>query len=213
MKKKPQVEIVGWEARNYDNFLNFISFGQYQSFIYKAIENLDIREDEIIMDLGAGTGKNEEIMLQYMGTQGKIYALEIGEEMREQLNKRQMKDSRIHIINQRIEQSFQLPEKASLAFISFVLHGLEQSNRLRVIENIANNLRDSGRFCILDYNHFAVQDSPWYVKFAIRKVECETTEDFISRDWEEILTSCGFENFSSKLFFRNYLRLICCHKK
>ena len=83
-----------------------------------------------------------------MGTQGKIYALEIGEEMREQLNQRQMKDSRIHIINQRIEQSFQLPEKASLAFISFVLHGLEQSNRLRVIENVANNLRDSGRFCI-----------------------------------------------------------------
>jgi len=211
--KKPQVEIVGWEAKNYDSFLKFISLGRYGSFIRKAIEDLDIRENEIIMDLGAGTGKNAEIMLQYMGADGKIYALEIGEEMREQLVRRHMGDSRIHILNQRIEQSFQLPENATLAVISFVLHGLDQSNRLRVIENVSNNLIESGRFCILDYNHFTVQDSPWYVKFAIRKIECETTEDFIIRDWEKLLASFGFENISTKTYFKNYLRLLCCHKK
>ncbi|UCF64317.1 MAG: methyltransferase type 11, partial [bacterium] len=62
MKKKPQVEIVGWEAKNYDRFLNFISIGKYESFIRQVILDLKIRENEIIMDLGAGTGKNAEIM-------------------------------------------------------------------------------------------------------------------------------------------------------
>lgn len=213
MKKKPQVEIVGWEAKYYDRFLKFISIGKYESFIRQVILDLEIRENEIIMDLGAGTGKNAEIMLQYMSANSKIYALEIGEEMRDQLAKRMMADARIHILNQRIEQSFQLPENASLAFISFVLHGLDQSNRLRVLKNVSSNLTESGRFCVLDYNHFAVQESPWYVKFAIRKVECETTEDFISRDLEKLLSENGFEKFSTKTYFKNYLRLLCCHKK
>jgi ubiquinone/menaquinone biosynthesis C-methylase UbiE len=61
MPKKPQVEIVGWEAKNYDNFLNLISFGKYETFIRRVIQDLEFHEDEIIMDLGAGTGRNEDL--------------------------------------------------------------------------------------------------------------------------------------------------------
>jgi demethylmenaquinone methyltransferase/2-methoxy-6-polyprenyl-1,4-benzoquinol methylase len=132
--------------------------------------------------------------------------------MREQLLIRQSHDSRIHIMNQRIEEPFRLPEKATLAFISFVLHGLEQQKRLRVIQNVSENLISNGRFCILDYNHFSVQDSPWYVRFGIRTIECETTENFINRDWQTTLSQNGFGDFSQNYYFKNYLRLISCRK-
>ena len=212
MSEKPQVEIVGWEAKNYDNFLNFISFGKYERFIQKVIHDLDIYEDDIIMDLGAGTGKNADLMLRYMQNEGSVYALEIGDEMRKQLSVRHKNDSRIHILNQRIELPFRLPEKATLAFISFVLHGLEQQNRLQVVRNVSENLVSSGRFCILDYNHFSVQGSPWYIRFGVRTIECKPTEDFINRDWLEILSQNGFGDFSKKYYFKNYLRLLCCRK-
>ena len=151
-------------------------------------------------------------MLRYMGDEGRIYALEIGGEMRDQLSALRENDTRIHILNQRIELPFQLPEKATLAFISFVLHGLEQQKRLQVVRNVSENLVSNGRFCILDYNHFSIQDSPWYIRFGIRNFECETTEDFINRDWQEILSQNGFRDFSQKYYFKNFLRLLCCRK-
>lgn len=212
MSKKPQVEIVGWKAKNYDNFIKLINFGKYETFIRKAIQDLEIQGDDIIMDLGAGTGRNADLMLRHMQDQGKVYAIEIGNEMRDQLLIRQSHDSRIHVINQRIEVPFRVPEKATLAFISFVLHGLEQQNRLRVIQNVSDNLASNGRFCILDYNHFSVQDSPWYVRFGIRTIECETTEDFINRDWQDILSQNRFGDFSQKYYFKNYLSLLRCRK-
>ena len=150
MSKKPKVEIVGWEAKFYDTFLNMISLGKYETFIQKVIH-----------DLGAGTGKNATLMLRYLGAAGKVYALEIGDEMRKQLSERQKMDSRIEILNQRIEFPYQLSEKGSLAFISFVFHGLEQPKRLQVLQHVSDNLFPGGRFCILDYNHFSVSDSSW----------------------------------------------------
>ena len=195
-----------------DKFLNIISLGKYETFIQKVINDLDIQENDVIIDLGAGTGKNADLMLRYLSARGKVYALEIGNEMRRQLSDRQKKDSRIKILNQRIELPYQLSEKANLAFISFVLHGLEQTKRLQVLRHVSENLLPGGRFCVLDYNHFSVQDSPWYVKFGIRNIECETTEDFIKRDWQEILNQNGFTDFTHKYYFKNYLRLLCCRK-
>jgi len=192
VSEKPQVEIVGWKAKTYDKFLNFISFGKYERFIQRAIHDVDIYEDDIIMDLGAGTGKNADIMLSYMRNEGRVFTLEIGDEMRDQLSLRQKDDSRIHILNQRIELPFRLPEKSTLAFISFVLHGLEQQNRLRVVRNVSENLVSNGRFCILDYDHSSVQDPPWYIRIGIRTIECKPAEDFIDKDWQEILSQNGF---------------------
>jgi hypothetical protein len=79
--------------------------------------------------------------------------------MRGQLSERQKRDSRIHILNQLIEHLFQLPEKATIVFTSFVLHGLNQQNRLRVVYNVFENLVSNARFYILDSNHFSVKDS------------------------------------------------------
>ncbi len=212
MSSRPQVEIIGFEAKFYDMLLNTISFGKYGSFIRGAISDIKLSTDEVVMDLGAGTGKNAELMLNRMGPAGKIYALEIGEEMRRQLEQRRENDQRITVINQRIEQPFQLPEKATLAFISFVIHGLQQSDRLKVVRNVRDNLAEGGRFCILDYNHFVVDEAPWYVQFGIRKLECKPTEEFINHDWPELLRGEGFGNFEEQIYFKGYLRLLCATK-
>jgi demethylmenaquinone methyltransferase/2-methoxy-6-polyprenyl-1,4-benzoquinol methylase len=212
MPARSKVEVKGLEAKFYDALMNLITLGKYEGFIRQAIADLQLTPEDVVMDLGAGTGKNAELMLRTMGNGGKVYALEIGPEMLEQLQQRQQNDSRIHILNQRIDEPFQLPEPATVAFISFVLHGFEQDDRIKIIENVRNNLTPNGRFCILDYNQFSVDDSPWYARFAIRKVECELAEDFINRDWPTILQEHGFQPDYEKLYFRNYVRLLCSRK-
>ncbi len=213
MPARSKVEVKGLEARFYDLLMNLITLGRYEGFIRQAIADLNLREDDVVMDLGAGTGKNAELMFRHLGPRGKVYALEIGKEMLEQLQQRQQNEPRLHIINQRIDEPFRLPEPATVAFISFVLHGFEQEDRLKIIENVRHNLSEGGRFCILDYNQFSVDESPWYVRFAIRKVECELAEDFINRDWPTILRDQGFEFDGETTYFRNYVRLLCTRIK
>jgi SAM-dependent methyltransferase len=154
-----------------------------------------------------------ELMLNRMNKQGRIYALEIGAEMKEQLFQRQINDTRLLIIHQRIDEPFQLSVKTTFAFISFVLHGLNQDQRLQVMENVYQNLQDGGKFCILDYNYFSVEDAPWYVRFAIRRIECAPTEDFIIRDWPFLLVEKGFSNISLRQYVKGYVRLLCCCKQ
>lgn len=212
MTKKPQVEITGLEARYYDSLMNMITFRSYESFIRRAINDVPVNPEDVVMDLGAGTGKNAGLMLMKMNEKAKIYAIEIGEVMRQQLAERQARDPRIIILNQRIEEPFLLPEPATLTFMSFVIHGLKQEIRLKAIQNVYNNLADNGRFCILDYNHFNVSDAPWYVRFGIRRIECETTEDFILRDWSTILQVYGYTDFITHTYLKGYIRLLCCRK-
>lgn len=209
MSRKPQVEVSGWEARYYDFFMNFIFLGRYTNFIKRIGEELQVPPQAKVMDLGAGTGRMAEIILSQLDQNSRLYALEIGKEMIQHLTKLQQRDPRLIIIQQRIDEPFQLPDPIDLSFISFVLHGLQQTQRLQVIENVYSNLRTGGRFCILDYNSFEVSQAPWYIRFAIRRLECKPTEDFIARDWPTLLSERGFSHIHIRPHFRNYLRLLC----
>jgi ubiquinone/menaquinone biosynthesis C-methylase UbiE len=212
MTKKPQVEITGWEARNYDRFLDLIFLGRYEKFVSRVIDDLQLRPEELVADLGAGTGRMASLILKQMNKQGRIYALEIGEEMKEQLYRLQKRDDRLMIIHQRIDEPFLLPIKVTLVFISFVLHGLKQAERLQVIQNVYQNLQVGGKFCILDYNHFSLLNAPWYIRLVIRHLECKPTEDFIARDWPALLQEKRFSNIQFNLYFSKYIRLLCCQK-
>ncbi len=212
MSRKPQVEVTGWEARYYDYFLNLVSFGRYKYFIEQVVEELQLPSRGNVMDLGAGTGRLAELMLKRLDQHSRLYALDIGKEMIRHLAKRQQKDSRLVIVHQRIEQPFRLPVPMDVAFVSFVMHGLPQMQRWQVIENVYHNLRPGGKFCILDYNSFALASCPWYIRFYIRQIECEPTEDFIVRDWPALLREHGFSQFESRYYIKNYVRLLCGYK-
>ncbi len=209
MAKRTKVEVKGLEARWYDWLMNLITLGKYSDFIQQVIADLQLQPGEKVVDLGAGTGRNDVLMMPYLKENGKIYALEIGKEMQDQLRKKQGKYPQIELLDQRIEEPFSLPEKVDKAFISFVLHGFEQPERLKIIENVKQNLKSGGEFCILDYNHFAVDRASWYIRFFIRKLECELAEDFINHDWKEILTELGFTNLREHRYFGGYIHLLC----
>jgi demethylmenaquinone methyltransferase/2-methoxy-6-polyprenyl-1,4-benzoquinol methylase len=81
-----------------------------------------------------------------------------------------------------------------------------------IIQNAYRALKPGGRFAILDYANFDVDRAVWYVKWAIRKVECPLAEDFIRRDTEAMLKEHGFGRFESHFHFKNYLRILNAYK-
>ncbi len=206
-----KVEVKGFEARFYDRLMDLITLGYYPFFIRRAINELDLKPGEKVLDMGAGTGRNECLMLPYIEN-GQIVALEIGKEMMEQFQKRCAPYPNVSLRNLRIDEPLEFDEEFDLVFISFVLHGFVQARRNIIIQNAYKALKKGGRFAILDYANFDVNQANPIVKFAIRKIECPLAEDFIQRDTKAMLQGFGFTRFKERFFFGGYVRLLEARK-
>jgi ubiquinone/menaquinone biosynthesis C-methylase UbiE len=67
MSQRSHVEVGERAARRYDLTMDLLLVGRYQAFIEKAIERMDIRQGDAILDLGSGTGHNICVMLKVLG--------------------------------------------------------------------------------------------------------------------------------------------------
>jgi len=205
---KSKVELSGFTARHYDTLLNLVTLGKYGVHIKKVIDLMNIRPDDKIMDLGAGTGKNACLMINYLSKKGEIIALDISSEMIEQFQYKCAKFPNVKIVNLRIDQPLSYKNTFDKVFISFVLHGFPQNIRDQIIKNAFRMLKSGGMFFVLDYNEFSFKNSPVFFRIPFKIIECAYAFDFIERDWKNILTAEGFEKFKEHIFFAGYVRLL-----
>ncbi len=207
-----KVEVRGLEARYYDTLMNLITLGWYPRFIRRAIADLSLRKGERVLDFGAGTGRNALLMRECVGEEGEIVGLEIGPEMQAQFLEKSIPFDNIRLERLRIDTPLPYHEAFDRVFISFVLHGFIPQKRSQIIQNAYRALKPGGKFSILDYNAFDVDAAPWYIRFAIRRVECPLAEQFIGLDLHKLLHEAGFAQFEEHHYFKNHLRLLTATK-
>ena len=206
-----KVEVTGFEARYYDLLMNTITGGTYPFFIRNAIREMQIQQGDNILVFGAGTGRNMDLMDKYLSGKGRIIGLDVGPEMLEQAQRRFADHPYITIEKQRIEEPLPYEGEFDKVFISFVLHGFIQEDRLKIIANAQSALRPGGEFIILDYNEFDLKQSPWPVRFVF-KMECPLATDFIGRDLQAVLRGQGFDEFRVCSHYLGYVRLLAARK-
>jgi ubiquinone/menaquinone biosynthesis C-methylase UbiE len=207
-----KVEVKGFEARHYDLLMNVITAGTYPAFIRRVVEEMNIRPQDEILDLGCGSGRNICLMNRHLSNQGRVVGLDIGPEMLEQSRKRCSQYPNVTIKSQAIDSRLQYENEFDIVFISFVLHGFIQEKRLQIIDNARRALRAGGKFMILDYNEFDLKGSLLPVRFVF-KVECRLATDFIARDLQAILRDHGFEEFRVHLHYLGYVRFLSARKE
>jgi demethylmenaquinone methyltransferase/2-methoxy-6-polyprenyl-1,4-benzoquinol methylase len=210
-REDSKVEVTGLEARYYDLLMNVVTGGTYPFFIRNAIREMQIQPGDRILVFGSGTGRNLALMDGYLDGDGEIVGLDIGPEMLEQARRRFEGHPYIQIREQGIDEPLPYQESFDKVFISFVLHGFVQDDRLKIIANAQRALRPGGEFIILDYNEFDLQQAIWPVKIAF-KLECPLATDFIGRDWQSILREQGFDAFRSYPHYLGYVRLLAARK-
>jgi len=203
-----KVEISGFTAKYYDILMDIITFGRYSLFIQEAIQLMSIKPNDRIIDLGAGTGRNACLMMNYLSTKGDLVGLDISSEMIARFKIRCASFANSKITNQRIDKPLPYENEFDKAFISFVLHGFPQDARKQIIRNAFKALKEQGEFFILDYNEFSIKEMPFYLKIPFKSIECPYAFDFIEKNWGKILTEEGFSHFEKHLFFHGYLRLL-----
>jgi len=207
-----KVEIQGFTAKHYDTIMDILSFGFYGKFIGNAISKLEISDEDYILDLGCGTGRNACLMRNYLSEKGFILGLDVSEEMSKKFNKKTRDFENIVFKNQRIDLPFSLEDRFDKVFISFVLHGFPHEVRKTIINNAYENLKTGGIFWILDFNEFALMDMPFYYRIPFVTIECPYAFDFIERDWKKVLKKSGFNNFIETLYLKSYVRLLAASK-
>jgi ubiquinone/menaquinone biosynthesis C-methylase UbiE len=207
-----KVEVVGAEARYYDLLMNVITGGTYPFFIRRVIRDMRIRPADAILDLGAGSGRNACLMARYLSGEGRIVGLDIGPEMLEQARRRCQHLPNVTFEKRRVEESLPYQGAFDKVFISFVLHGFVQEDRLRIVDNVHRALRPGGQFLILDYDEFEPEQSVWPVRFAFRRIECPLATDFVRRNWRAVLREQGFDDFQVHRYYFGYVRLLGAEK-
>ena len=206
--KDSKVELTRFTAAHYDFIMNLMSLGRYAHFIKEVVSLMHIRPEDKIIDLGCGTGRNAYLMVSYLSEKGRLLGMDISDEMEKQFCSLFKELTNVSFLKQRIDQLFELTETFDKAFISFVMHGFPHQVREKTIQNITNHLKPGGKFFILDYNEFSLQDMPLHLRIPFKIIECPYAFDFIKRDWKEILKDFGFQMFHEHLFFWNYVRLL-----
>ena len=203
-----KVEISRLTAKYYDKLMDIFTLGAYSSFIQKAIQLMSIKSNDKIIDLGAGTGRNACLMMNYLSTTGEFIGLDISSEMVTQFERRCASFINAKIINQRIDEPLPYENKFDKVFISFVLHGFPQGVRRKIIRNAFKALKKQGEFFILDYNEFSIKEMSLYLKIPFKLIECPYAFDFVEKNWQKILAEEGFNYFEKNLFFHGYVRLL-----
>ena len=203
-----KVEVRDWQVPYYDLFLNVITGGRYAAFISEVVRMIKIEPDDRVLDLGAGTGRNARLILPYLSGSGNYLGMDISRAMAERFKKKCARFPSARIIRARLDREFPLQARFDKIFISFVLHGLPQRERERLIERVGFYLKENGKLFILDYNEFSLDQMPWYLRSGFRYMECPYAFDFIARDWKKIIMSNKLNDFQEFLFFSGYVRLL-----
>jgi ubiquinone/menaquinone biosynthesis C-methylase UbiE len=205
---RSKVEIGSWGAHYYDLLLNVLSLGRYSYFIRQVIKKMGIKSGQSILDLGSGTGKNECFMAEKVGPYGKIIGVDISDEMLRQARNRCYKYPNVLFNKQRAELPLPYKEDFEVVFISFVLHGFENTQKLWIIHNAYEALRAGGSLYLLDYAEFDLGRVWLPLRWAFTHWECQLAVEFLELDIKEMLRSQGFSNFEEEFFFKKHLRLL-----
>jgi len=209
---RTKVEVGPGGARYYDLFLNLLSLGQYSHFIKGVVDKMGINPGQSILDLGSGTGKNDCLMAQKIGSQGKIVGLDISDEMLRQSLKRCREYPNMSFEKQRIELPLPYEEEFDKVFISFVLHGFEDEQKVGIISNAYRTLKAGGSFCVLDYAEFDVGKMWFPFRWAFIRWECQLAVEFLKLDIKGMLRTQGFTDVKEEFFLRGHLRLLSAVK-
>ncbi|MFW6049275.1 MAG: class I SAM-dependent methyltransferase [Candidatus Bipolaricaulota bacterium] len=185
---------------------------RYRGFIARAIDDMKISPSDRILDMGAGSGYNAEFMAAYLGGDGGLLGLDIGEEAIEQFKSKFPGSENVRIENRRVDRELPYEAEFDKAFTSFVLHGLPHESRMELLANAYRCLKDDGRFFILDYGDFELSEMPFYIREPFKLLECKYAFDYLNRDWYSILNREGFEVIDTKAYYKNFARLITAGK-
>ncbi len=162
----------------YDKFMNF--FNLYK--IDEIKEALDLNGDEVVVDIGGGTGKLAEILRCRCK---KVYVLDESQGM---LSKVRTNEKIIPVLGNAMDTNFET-NSVDVVILSDVLHHIEYQAKL--IDEINRILKKSGKLLIMDFEkkHFKTRMLSIFERILFGRLRFRTQEEVLSLLEENFIIS------------------------
>ena len=143
---------------------------------HKVVESLQIRPGDRVADLGSGSGYFTFRLAKAVGTQGRVYAVDIDQEMNDLVAKRAREEGLAHVevVLAKPDDPLLPPAGADLIFAVNTYHHIE--NRVGYFANLQKYLRANGRIAVIDFDRRAWIEGLW---------SHYTPSEFIKREMEQ----------------------------
>ena len=206
---RSKVEVKGFEAKYYDLLLGLLTLGKYRRWIERAVMSIPsncLREGARVLEFGCGTGIAACAFARIIGN-GNYVGVDISEEMLKKARKRCRGKENVQFLKARIEQPLEIEREFDVVFMSFVMHGLEDWDKEKVLENSWKLLKENGIFAVFDYAQRKVEESPFFFRFFLTKLECPLAVEFVEMDFETFVERRRFRRLKTLNFARGLFSL------
>jgi phospholipid N-methyltransferase len=115
-----------------------------------VLGELDLRDDDTVLDVGAGDGWWTRRIVDLIGDNGVVYALEVDTEKVNALKETFADDPRIIPILGKTDSTTLTEQCCDLVFISQVYHHLPEDGRVDYLRHLGNIIKSTGRVVVLE---------------------------------------------------------------
>jgi ubiquinone/menaquinone biosynthesis C-methylase UbiE len=183
----------------------------YARFLRKAVDVLDPKEGEKILDLCSGTGRAASWIVHAVGKDGEAVGMDIAKEMVGVSNDRYGLLGKLTFLQKDVTEPWDYRNYFDGILSTFSLHELPEPERLGVFEKSYFALKEKGRMVIADFNP---QVSRWRktVLLAFFKLFEKENLNFLSIDQKEMLKKAGFKTIRTFLVLSKIFQITVAHK-
>jgi len=145
------MDLLEWDARTYDSLdLPHKRWGS------GVMERLRLRGDETVLELGCGSGRDTERLLEAL-PHGRVVAVDGSRQMLEQLRARLGDgDGRLRVLHRDLRQPFELDEQFDAVMSVATLHWLPDHQH--ILHELSRVVRSGGRLAIDAGGHGNIVD-------------------------------------------------------
>jgi ubiquinone/menaquinone biosynthesis C-methylase UbiE len=108
-------QLYNKRAKSYDRLCDFLDYsegrGKFLSYAKMTIDQLGLRDDATVLEIGCGTGANFSLVQEKLGPKGKLIGIDLSENMLAEARKRVQKEGWTNVELVRADAAtFEFPE-------------------------------------------------------------------------------------------------------
>lgn len=172
--------LYGWRASSYE-----LQLAPYEFIRRMAIEHLQLRPGQVVLDLGCGTGMSLPLLREGVGPSGRVVAVDQSPEMLALARLRTQRAGWGNVVLQcEAVESALLPRLADAALLHFT-HDILQSPQ--AMEQLLRHLRPGARIVATGLKWTAPGLSPWNALVGMHMAQSVTHYEGLRSPWLPLL--------------------------